>query len=123
MGSRYPTETPVEVMLGAAHADQKEIEFVIGEVDTDSVAMVEVKYEDGQAVFVAQANSAEQQIIALNEAEAVKALATLDPPGKLDEDRLRAQFSIDDRRRLCVTVTDIKSNKELLKDVAVVTLR
>lgn len=123
MGSRYPTDSPVEVVLGAAHDAQKEIEFVIGEVDTDLVAMVEVRYEDGQAVFVAQANNIEQQIVALNAAEAVKSLAVLDPPGKLDEDRVKALFSIDDRRRLTVTVIDLQTSVELLKDVAVVTLR
>lgn len=123
MGSRYPTETPVEVVLGAAHEGQKEIEFVIGEIDTDSVAMVEVKYEDGQAVFVAKAGDTEQQIIALNEADAVKSLAVLDPPGKAGEDRLKAQFSIDDRRRLRVTVVDMTNNNELLKDIPVATLR
>ncbi|HEX2906650.1 MAG TPA: Hsp70 family protein, partial [Phototrophicaceae bacterium] len=55
MGSRYPTEDPIEVFLGAAHTNQKEVEFIIGEIDTDSVAMIEVEYENGQAVFVAQA--------------------------------------------------------------------
>jgi len=123
MGSRYPTEQPVEVMLGAAHKDQTEIEFVIGEIDTDSVAMVEVKYEGDQAVFVAQAAEGGQQIVALNEAEAVSMLAKLDPPAQPGQDRLKAAFSVDDRRQLRVTVTDIKSNKTLLEDVPVVTLR
>lgn len=125
MGSRYPTESPVEIVLGAAHSGQREIEFVVGEIDTDSVAMIEVKYEDGQAVFVAQAGSSAQHIIALNEADAAKAhmLAKLDPNGKPGEDRLKAEFSIDERRQLRLTVTDLKSNKTLLRDVAVVTLR
>jgi len=123
MGSRYPTESPVQVMLSAAHSDQKEVEFVIGEIDTDSVAMVEVKYEGDQAVFVAQAAEGGQQIVALNEAQATGMLAKLDPPGKPGEDRLKAEFSIDDRRQLRVTVTDIKTMKTLLDDVPVVTLR
>jgi len=123
MGSRYPTDTIVEVMLGAAHEGQTEIEFVIGEVDTDSVAMVEVRYEDGQAVFVAQAANTEQQIIALNEADVLKALAKLDPPGKPGQDRIKALFTIDDRRQLRVSVVDLETSKELVKDIAVVTLR
>ncbi|MDX1995703.1 MAG: Hsp70 family protein [bacterium] len=123
MGSRYPTDQPVEVLLGAAHDGQKEIEFVIGEVDTDSVAMIEVKYEEGQAVFVAQASDTGQQIVALNEADVLKSLAKLDPPAKAGEDRIKAQFTIDDRRQLRVTVVDLLTNKPLLKDVAVVTLR
>ncbi len=56
MGSRYPSEEPIEIILGAAHDQQSEVEFVIGEIDSDSVSMLEVKYEDGQAVFVAQAD-------------------------------------------------------------------
>lgn len=123
MGSQYPTEVPVDVVLGAAHDNQTEVEFVIGEIDTDSVAMVEVKYENGQAVFVAQAADSSQQIIPLNEAEAVRMLARLDPPGKPGEDRLRAQFTVDDRRQLRVTVTDMLSDKDLLSSVVVATLR
>lgn len=123
MGSRYPTSHPVEVVLGAAHENQQEIEFVIGEIDTDSLAMIEVKYEDGQAVFVAQASTSEQQIIPLNAAEAVRHLAKLNPPGKPGEDRIRAQFSVNDRRQLRVTVVDLLTNKELLTDVPVATLR
>ncbi len=121
MGSRYPTESPIEVTLGAAHDGQSEIEFMIGEIDTDSVTMIEVKYEDGQAVFVAKADEQEQQIVPLN-AETLT-IAPLDPTGKAGEDRLKAQFSIDDRRQLRLTVIDMKQNAELLKDIPVVTLR
>lgn len=123
MGSRYPSEQPVEVMLGAAHDGQKEIEFVIGEIDTDAVAMIEVQYENGQAVFVAQANSSGQQIVPLNEAKALDMLAKLDPAGKPGEDRVKAEFSIDDRRQLRMKVTDLHSNKTLVDNVVVVTLR
>jgi molecular chaperone DnaK (HSP70) len=123
MGSGYPTSSSVEVILGAAHEAQTEVEFVIGEIDSDSVAMVEVRYEDGQAVFVAQAGSSEQQIVLLNEDEAGGILAKLDPSGTIGENRIKADFSIDDRRRLRVTVVDIQTNKKLLDDVAVVTLR
>jgi molecular chaperone DnaK (HSP70) len=123
MGSRYPSEQPVEVMLGAAHEGQKEVEFVIGEIDTDAVSMIEVQYENGQAVFVAQANSQGQQIVPLNEAKALEMLAKLDPAGKPGEDRLQAAFSIDDRRQLRMTVTDLQASKTLLDNVVVVTLR
>lgn len=123
MGSRYPIAQPIEVVLGAAHPNQREIEFVIGEIDTDSLSMIEVKYEDGQAVFVAQASSAEQKIIPLNEAEVIKALAKLNPPAQQGEDCIKAQFTVNDRRQLRVTVVDMRTNTELLKDVALVTLR
>lgn len=123
MGSTYPTPEPIEVILGAAHDNQQTIEFVIGEIDSDSISMIEVKYENGEAVFVAQASSNEQRIIALNEADAVNKLAKLDPLGKPGEDRIKAEFSVDERRRLKVSVTDMKKNQELLRDVIVATLR
>lgn len=123
MGSRYPTEQPIEVILGAAHPDQREIEFVIGEIDTDSVAMIEVQYEDGQAVFVAQANEGDQQIIPLNAGRSAEVLAVLNPPGVPDEDRLKAEFSIDDRRQLRLKVTDLETGKILLNDVVMAALR
>ncbi|MBI5669166.1 MAG: Hsp70 family protein [Chloroflexi bacterium] len=122
MGSRYPTEQPIEVFLGAAHPDQREVELVIGEIETDSVAMIEVQYENGQAVFVAQANEGGQQIVPLNADNALNMLARLDPPGQPGEDRLKAEFMIDDRRQLRVRVTDLKTNRSLLKDVVLVTL-
>lgn len=123
MGSRYPTEEPVEVILGAAHHDQDGIEFVIGEIDSDAVSMIEVRYENGQAVFVAQANEGAQQIVPLNEVEALSILARLDPAGIPGEDRIRAAFRIDDRRRLRVSVTDLQTGKPLLEDAIVATLR
>lgn len=123
MGSRYPTVEPIEVIVGAAHVNQQEVEFVIGEIDTDSVAMIEVQYENGQAVFVAQADSAGQQIIPLNEAKALHMLARLEPIGAPGEDRLKAEFAVDDRRQLRMTVTDLKTNRRLLHDVVLTTLR
>ncbi len=123
MGSRYPTESPIDVILGAAHEDQTEVEFVIGEIDTDSISMLEVQYEDGQAVFVAQAGESGEQIIPLNEGDAVKSLIKLDPPGQPGQNRLKASFMIDDRRQLRLTVTDIQTNTVLLKDTPLVSLR
>lgn len=123
MGSSYPITKPIEVMLSAAHDNQTQIEFIIGEIDTDAVSMIEVKYEDGQAVFVADAAESEQRIIPMNETEAMKMLAPLDPPAQPGEARLKVDFTVDDRRRLRMTVFDMLKNKVLLNDVAVVTLQ
>jgi molecular chaperone DnaK (HSP70) len=123
MGSRYPSEAPIEVLLSAAHDGQKEVEFVIGEIDTEAVSMVKVQYENGQAMFVAEAGNHQRQIEPLNEAEAIKMLAKLEPAGKVGEERLKAAFRIDERRQLRVTVSDIKTKKELIKDVVMWTLR
>jgi molecular chaperone DnaK (HSP70) len=123
MGSRYPTESPVEITLSAAHPDQTEVEFVIGEIDTDAVSMIEVRYEDGQAVFVAQANQGSQQIVPINEAAASRRLAQLQPPGSPGDERMRAEFRVDARRQLRVTVTDLHRGEVLLNDVVLATLR
>jgi molecular chaperone DnaK (HSP70) len=123
MGSRYPTPKPIEVILGAAHDQQAAIEFVIAEIDSDSYAMLEVKYEDGQAVFVAQAQHSDKQVVALNEDKAAQFLAKLVPPGAVGKDRIKAHFSIDDRRQLRLSVLDMNTHKQLLNDVVVVTLR
>ncbi len=122
-GSAYPITRPIEMVLGVAHANQKSIEFVIGEVDSDAVSMIEVKYEDGQAVFVANTKENEQKIVPLNEQEALKILANLAPEGIVGEDRIKVLFTVDERRRLKMTVFDLKTNTALLHDVAVITLQ
>ena len=123
MDSRYPSGGPIEIILGAAHAGQREVEFVIGEIGAEGVSMVEVKYEEGQAIFVAQADREAQVVVPLNEAEAAPILARLEPPGEPGEDRLKAEFRVDGQRRLRVSVTDLKTRKELLRDAIIATLR
>jgi molecular chaperone DnaK (HSP70) len=123
MGSPYPILEPIEVLLGAAHPGQREVEFVIGEIDTEAISMLEVKYEDGQAVFVARADASNQQIVPLNEAEALKFLARLDPPGAPSEDRFKAEFTVDDRRRLRLNATDLRTGTQLLHNIVVATIR
>jgi molecular chaperone DnaK (HSP70) len=123
MGSNYPSGSPVEVLLGAAHENQTEVEFIVGEIDSDAVSMVQVTYESGQAVFVAQADRQAQQIVPLNEKRAAHALARLVPPGQPGEDRLKAAFTVDERRQLRVTVSDLKTSKVLLRNAVIATLR
>ncbi len=120
-GARYPTSEPVEILLSAAHAHQDCLEFVIGEVETDSVGMVEVSYEQGQTVFVARSNQNDQTVTALN--AAAPAIVHLKPAGKPGEDRLKAAFSVDAQRQLHLTVTDLSTRQKLLDDVIVVKLR
>ena len=119
MGSRYPSLKPVEVILSAAHDQQQEMEFAIGEIDTDAVAMIDVKYEDGEEVFVAQANTAATEIVPLAEPLIVR----LDPPGLPGEDRLRALFSIDERRQLRLSVTDLKTQATMIHDTVIASLQ
>ncbi len=119
MGSRYPMTKPIEVTLCAAHDQQTELEFVFGEIDTEAMSMVELKYENGEEVFVAKADSAAQHIEPLNEAIVVP----LSPPGQIGEERIKALFRIDDRRQLLLSVIDLKTKVELLHDHVIYTLR
>ncbi len=119
MGTRYPLEKPIEVTLCAAHEQQTELEFVLGEIDVDAVSMVELKYENGEEVFVATAAGAAQRIEPLNEAVVVP----LTPPGRAGEERLRALFHIDDRRQLLLSVIDLKTGVTLLHEHVIHTLR
>jgi HEAT repeat protein len=119
MGTRYPMGKPVEVLLGAAHPGQEAIEFVIGQVDTGAVSMVEVKYDDDQAVFVAQVDRGAQQIVPLG---SEPALVHLSPPGVPGQDRLRAEFAVDAQRQLRLTVVDLQSGEGLIRDAVIVTL-
>ncbi|MBC8099349.1 MAG: Hsp70 family protein [Armatimonadetes bacterium] len=120
MGSRYPTVKPVEVELGAAHAGQAAVEFVIGEISTESGGMLEVNYEGGQTVFVAQADTAGERVTPLNADSAIH--VQLNPLGTLGEPRLRARFTVDSQRRLRVSITDLKTRRTLLTDSVIATL-
>ena len=123
MGTRYPTEQPIEILLGAAHPDQEAIEFVIGEINTEAAGLIEVQYENGEAVFVAQGDDTAQQVVPLNEEAVSQALAQLLPPGQPGQDRIKAQFSIDDERRLRLTLLDLQTETTLLQDVVLTALK
>ena len=119
MGSRFPTETPVEIVLGASRDGQTAVEFVVGEIGADDVSRVDVRREGGQAVFVAQVDAPR---IAPLDGAALLAVP-LDPPGQPGDDRLKAMFRIDDQRRLRVTVIDLKTRRELARDAVLATIR
>ncbi|MCI0579801.1 MAG: Hsp70 family protein [Chloroflexi bacterium] len=121
-GSRYPSQKPVELLLGAAHPGQEEIEFVVAQLVAGSISQVDVVYENGQAVFVSHAGGTEQQILPLL-AEGQEALfAPLQPPGRPGQDRLKAEFTVDARRHLHLTVTDLDTHQPLLTNVFLGTL-
>jgi molecular chaperone DnaK (HSP70) len=120
MGTPYPLAKPVEVILGAAHDHQAQIELVIGEIDSDAVAMLEVHYHDGQAVFVAQSDSAPADVRLLNATQPT--LLDLQPAGTPGPERIKAAFTVDDKRQLRVIVTDLQARKTLLRNRVVTTL-
>jgi molecular chaperone DnaK (HSP70) len=120
-GTRYPTQKPLEITLSTSRPDQHGIEFVIGEIDSDTVSLVETSYEDGQVVFVARADQHTQQIASLNEDR--PPVARLKSSGTPGQECVRAVFTIDEQRHLRLTVTHLKSGKKLLRDVVVAALR
>jgi molecular chaperone DnaK (HSP70) len=119
MGMEYPSE-PVELILAAAHSNQEAVEFIIGEVAADAVAMIEIAYEGEQMVFVAKADTTTERIIPINEED--RPLATLKPTGKVEEPRLKASFHVDGQRRLRVTVVDMQTRKTVLQDVVLASI-
>jgi molecular chaperone DnaK (HSP70) len=120
MGSRYPTQKPVQVVLGAAHQNQTALEFVLAQVDTDDVSTVEVRYEAGQAVFVAQADPKARRIMLVNAPG--RTIVPLAGSGRPGRDRLSASFSVDAQRRLRLTVLDLQTRQELLSEAVVAAL-
>jgi len=118
-GSPCPTERPVQVILGAANPDQQTVEFVVGRIETDAVSMTEVTYDEGMAAFVARADRGVEQVIPLKGLGPDPTLVTLSPPGQPGQDRLRAEFAIDDQQRLRLTVLDRETGKRLLHDEVV----
>jgi molecular chaperone DnaK (HSP70)/HEAT repeat protein len=113
MGTRYPTEKSVEVILAASRPDQTKMKFVLGQIDTFVTGSLEMAYEGGQAVFVARPVQHEMNVIPLNAGEAAM-LAPLDPPGQPGQERLKARFTIDAQRHLRVTVTDLHTGRQIL---------
>jgi molecular chaperone DnaK (HSP70)/HEAT repeat protein len=121
-GSPYPSENPVEVRLGAAHPQQEAVELVIGQVEQDAITNIAVRYEDGQAIFVAQADQETQTVIPINLGAAERLRVPLDPPSEPGVERLLARFYVDDQRHLRLDVIDLHTRKDMLKDVVLGTL-
>ncbi len=116
-GSKYPSPKPVSIILSAAHASQAEIDLVVGQIHTGAITAVEVQHPGGQAVFVARAEAGGIEVVPLNERAPLR--VTLDPPGQAGKERLRAEFTVDARRALRVTVTDRKTRRVLAADALV----
>jgi molecular chaperone DnaK (HSP70) len=117
-GTQYPLPTPVELILGAAIANQSSIELVIGEI---SEAAVEIIFEDN---FLITRNLQQNSIVVqpLNDSDSARVIAQLDPPGNPGSDRIKIDFIIDSNRNLCITVFDLLSQKILIENQPVIEL-
>ncbi len=85
--------------------------------------MIEVQYEDGQAVFIAQADQNAGQVVPLPAPDSGQIIVPLSPPGTPGKDRLKAHFTVDDQRQLRLTVTDLLTKKILLHNTVAARLR
>lgn len=120
-GTGYPTQKPVEILLGAAHNGQTALDLVIGEIGGEKAELVEVQYEDGQQVFVARnERGGWQNVVALNKPGDLQ--VALQQAGKPGEPLLKASFIVDSERGLYVSVHDLKTRRKLLENAFVATL-
>ncbi len=116
MGSRYPSQRPVEVTLAAAHIDQAEVEFIIGQADDENAAAVEVEYENGKPVFIARPDP-EHGVMLLNAKD--PPCVSLSPSKVTGAGWLKASFIVDDQRRLHLKVIDLHRRAEVCPDLVI----
>jgi molecular chaperone DnaK (HSP70) len=119
-GQPYPTEQPVEVILGASTPNQTNVELVIGELGSEAAA-TEV-YFDNDRLMTRSANSSAASVQALNDRDGSRTIAQLDPLGNPGRDRLKLLFSVDSQRHLRITIEDLLTQKTLLNNYIVVDL-
>lgn len=117
-GQPYPMVQPVELVLGASSEKQPSIELIIGELGSDQ-GSTEVYFE-GNRLVTRQAQMGQTVAQPLN--EQAPSIATLTPPGKPGEDRVKLSFMVDQDRLLRVTVEDILTEEVLAQKQAVVEL-
>ncbi|GAB4470286.1 MAG: Hsp70 family protein [Anaerolineae bacterium] len=121
-GTRYPLSEPVRLTLTAHRDGQTAIELVIGEVEDNAGEISEVLF-GGRAILLVKGGIEMRQVQPLNDADGARTVAHLNPPGKAGEDRIEVEFNVDQNRTLRVTITDLQTNRVLLRQTPVVELR
>lgn len=119
-GQPYPSNNPVELVLGASTSEQSKVELVIGELGTET-STTEV-YFDGDLLVTRTGSNTSKSVQPLNEGEGARTIAQLDPLGNPGSDRLRLLFTVDTQRYLRITVEDLLTQKTLLNNYTVVQL-
>jgi molecular chaperone DnaK (HSP70) len=102
-GQAWPTEQPLEIVLACSEEDQRQIELVLGEPQTESRA--EVVFEGGLPVLRGR-GAGEARVEPWSSAPARLGLAS---PGRRGEDRLRLRFAIDADGWLVLEGEDLSS--------------
>ena len=119
-GQPYPTEKPVELVLGASTPNQSSLELIIGELAAQATN-TEV-YFDGDRLVTRTVNAGNQEVQPLNDREGARTIAALEPLGNPGSDRLKLLFNIDSQRYLRITVEDLLTQETLLNNYIVVQL-
>jgi molecular chaperone DnaK (HSP70) len=119
-GQPYPTEQPVELVLGASTPNQSSMELIIGELALEDTK-TEV-YFDGDRLITRAVNNNKIAVQPLNDREGARTIANLNPLGNPGSDRLRLLFNIDSQRYLRITVEDLLTQETLLNNYIVVEL-
>jgi len=118
-GQTYPTQQSVSLTLQASQPQQTAIELVIGELEQRPSNSAEIFYE-GDRLVSRMVGQPQTVFIALTEPEL--AIAPLDPPAEMGEDRVIAEFRISHQRLLLLTLTDLMTGKKLIADRVVAQL-
>ncbi|AFY70578.1 heat shock protein 70 [Thalassoporum mexicanum PCC 7367] len=121
-GQTYPTKRPVELLLRASQTDQEKIELVIGELEIRAAGSTEVIFQ-GDRLVTTTTDAIQQKFLPLGGSDAAQAIATLDPLGQPGSDRLKAQFQVNERRQLTVTVIDLLTDRQIMLGQPVADLR
>ncbi|MEL6496528.1 MAG: Hsp70 family protein [Cyanobacteria bacterium J06623_7] len=118
-GQPYPMSVPKELVLGASAPDQRRIELIIGELSTETTTEV---FFDGDRLITRNNTTPTMAVQPLNDSDAGRSIAQLDPPGYPGSDRLKLQFRVNTDRCLCITVDDILTQETLLNNYIVAQL-
>ncbi|WP_017306636.1 Hsp70 family protein [Spirulina subsalsa] len=119
-GQGYPTNQPIELLLGASVENQPSIELIIGELGAQN-SSTEV-YFDGDRLITRTVSSGETAVQPLNDREGGRTIAQLSPLGNPGSDRIKVQFRVDEQCSLRITVEDLLTQETLLEDRPVVQL-
>jgi len=118
-GQTYPTKQSVCLTLQASKPQQTAMELVIGELEERPNNSAEIFYEGDRLVsrVVGQ-----PQTVFMELTTPEQAIAILDPPAQIGEDRIVAEFRISHQRQLLLSVTDLLTGKKLITDRVVAQL-
>jgi molecular chaperone DnaK (HSP70) len=119
-GQFYPTIEPVSILLGASIPNQPQIELIIGELGNASGG-TEVFF-DGDRLITRTLSGGAIDVKPLNDSDGGRNIARLDPLGFPGSDRIKVEFSVDERRQLRITITDLLTLQELISDAVVAEL-